>query len=207
MYNLTRNFYRCSILLKNVISHQYYSILLTLLYLCHSFYLYTFPLNTILESQISEKQDFEDNKIFLLQLIERKVDRLQGNLVQHVASHHNYQNNNNHNHNNHHQNNGKYTGKSVRHVSGSSHSSRRNETLSDAIIGSEEAAAIGRGKLVIRCNTPVIVEELLRDVASKVDVIFDKVSRDEEEVVKLKAVGDNSPEELREPQDMKLLDK
>ncbi|KAJ9594344.1 hypothetical protein L9F63_014220, partial [Diploptera punctata] len=75
-----------------------------------------------------------------------------------------------------------------------------------AIIGPEEAGAIGRGKLVIRCNTPVIVEELLRDVASKVDIIFDKVSRDDEEVVKLKSVGEGPVEELRQPHDIKLLE-
>jgi hypothetical protein len=72
----------------------------------------------------------------------------------------------------------------------------------------DEAAIVGRGKLVIRCNTPVVVEELLRDVASKVDVVFDKVSRaDEEEIVKLRTTGDESVEEIREPQEIKLLEK
>jgi hypothetical protein len=65
----------------------------------------------------------------------------------------------------------------------------------------------GRGKLVIRCNTPVIVEELMRDVASKVDVIFDKVSRGDEEVLKLRTAADESVEEAREPREMKLLDR
>ncbi|PSN50150.1 hypothetical protein C0J52_11959 [Blattella germanica] len=113
-----------------------------------------------------------------LKLIERKVDRLQGNLAQHVASHNN---------NNHH-NNGKYGGKTVRHAHGGGSTSKKNETMSDALASGEETSVGSRsGKLVIRCNTPVIVEELLRDVASKVDVIFDKVSRDEDEVIKLKA--------------------
>lgn len=62
--------------------------------------------------------------------------------------------------------------------------------------------------MVIRCNTPVVVEELLRDVASKVDVIFDKVSRGEEEdILKLRSSGDEPVEEVKESQEIKLLDK
>ena len=93
----------------------------------------------------------------------------------------------------------------MRHANSGSFS-RRNETVLDAITGGEEAA-LGRGKLVIRCNTPVMVEELLRDVSSKVDIIFDKVSRDDEEVVRLKSPIEEPIEELRQPQDIKLLDK
>ena len=53
-----------------------------------------------------------------------------------------------------------------------------------------------------------MLEEMLRDVASKVDVVFDKVSRgEEEEILKLKSAGDESVEELKEPQDIRLLDK
>lgn len=37
-----------------------------------------------------------------------------------------------------------------------------------------------RGKLLIKCNTPPKVEELLSDVASKVDVMFDKFTGSEE---------------------------
>ncbi|KAF2897280.1 hypothetical protein ILUMI_08896 [Ignelater luminosus] len=36
-----------------------------------------------------------------------------------------------------------------------------------------------KGKLTIKCNTPPIVEELLQDVASKVDVIFDKMNTED----------------------------
>jgi hypothetical protein len=65
-----------------------------------------------------------------------------------------------------------------------------------------------RGKMLIRCNTPVVVEETLRDVASKVDIIFDKVSRgEEEEILKLRSAGDESVEETKEPQEIRLLDK
>lgn len=129
----------------------------------------------------------------MFQLIERKVDRLQGGLVQHIASHH-------------HHGNGKSGLKSVRHANGGS--SRRNETVADCLACGEELPLGGRGKLVIRCNTPVIVEELMRDVASKVDVIFDKVSQgDEEEVLKLRTAADESVEEVREPHEIKLLDK
>ncbi|XP_049853792.1 uncharacterized protein LOC126335000 isoform X2 [Schistocerca gregaria] len=46
----------------------------------------------------------------------------------------------------------------------------RDEVL-EAGAGAEE-----RGRYVIRCQTPAVLEELLRDVASKVDVIFDKVT-------------------------------
>lgn len=128
-----------------------------------------------------------------LKLIERKVDRLQGGLVQHVASHH-------------HHGNGKSGLKSVRHANGGS--SRKNDTLADCLTCGEETPLGGRGKLMIRCNTPVIVEELMRDVASKVDVIFDKISRaDEEEVLKLRSAVDESVEEVREPHEIKLLDK
>jgi hypothetical protein len=106
-----------------------------------------------------------------------------------------------------HHNNGKSGLKSVRHANGKS-SARKNESVADCLTCGDEAAIVGRGKLVIRCNTPVIVEDLLRDVASKVDIIFDKVSRgEEEEIVKLRAVGDESVEEIREPQEIKLLDK
>jgi hypothetical protein len=135
----------------------------------------------------------DDEGINLFQLIERKVDRLQSGLVQHVASHH-------------HHSNGKSGLKSVRHANGGS--SRKNETIADCATCGEEMALGGRGKLTIRCNTPVIVEELMRDVASKVDVIFDKISRgDEEEVLKLRAAADESVEEAREPHEIKLLDK
>jgi hypothetical protein len=98
--------------------------------------------------------------------------------------------------------------KSVRHANVGS-STRKNETgVADCLTGGEETAVGGRGKLVIRCNTPVIVEETLRDVASKVDIIFDKVSRgDEEEILKLRTAGDDPVEEMREPQEIKLLDK
>ena len=72
----------------------------------------------------------------------------------------------------------------------------------------EETVVGCRGKVVIRCNTPVVVEEMLRDVASKVDVIFDKVSRGEEEdMLKLRSAGDEPVEEVREPQEIRLLDK
>nr|CAD7259982.1 unnamed protein product [Timema shepardi] len=79
------------------------------------------------------------------------------------------------------------------------------------LAGGEESS---KGKLVIRCNTPIIVEELLKDVSSKVDVIFDKVSQEEEDVILLKtALGDmqstssEGVEELNQPPEMKLLDK
>lgn len=122
------------------------------------------------------------------------MDRLQGGLAQHVTSHR-------------HQNNGKSGVKSVRHANGKSFG-RKNESAADCLTCGDEAAVVGRGKLVIRCNTPVIVEDLLRDVASKVDVIFDKVSQgEEEEMVKLRTAGDESVEEVREPQEIKLLDK
>lgn len=37
-----------------------------------------------------------------------------------------------------------------------------------------------KGKLMIKCNTPPIVEELLKDVSSKVDVMFDEISKTDE---------------------------
>jgi hypothetical protein len=121
----------------------------------------------------------------LFQLIERKVDRLQSGLVQHVASHH-------------HHGNGKSVFKSVRL------GSRKNESSADCL-ACEEVPLAGHGKLVIRCNTPVIVQELMRDVASKVDVIFDKVSRgDEDEITKLRSAADESAGDSLE---IKLLDK
>lgn len=36
-----------------------------------------------------------------------------------------------------------------------------------------------KGRLTIKCNTPPIVEELLQDVASKVDIIFDKMNTED----------------------------
>lgn len=128
------------------------------------------------------------------------MDRLQGGVAQHVASHRH--------HNNHYPSNGKSVLKSVRRHPNGKTSARRNESVADCLTSGDEAAIVGRGKLVIRCNTPVVVEELLRDVASKVDVVFDKVSRaDEEEIVKLRTTGDESVEEIREPQEIKLLEK
>lgn len=127
------------------------------------------------------------------------MDRLQGGLAQHVTSHRQH-------------NNGKSGFKFVRHATGKS-SARKNESAAGCLTCGEEAAIMGHGKLVIRCNTPVIVEDLLRDVASKVDVIFDKVSRGEEEeeegeeIIKLRAVSEEPVEEIREPQEIKLLDK
>lgn len=37
-----------------------------------------------------------------------------------------------------------------------------------------------KGKLTIKCNTPPIVEETLKDIASKVDLMFDNVSKKED---------------------------
>ncbi|RZC36978.1 fibrinogen-like protein 1, partial [Asbolus verrucosus] len=37
-----------------------------------------------------------------------------------------------------------------------------------------------KSKVTIKCNTPQIVEELLNDISSKVDIIFDKISGKEE---------------------------
>jgi hypothetical protein len=150
--------------------------------------------NTGISRSLSHFVSDDDEVSNLFQLIERKVDRLQGGLVQHVASHH-------------HHSNGKSGLKSVRRANGGS-SSRKNESVSDCVTCGEEVPLGGRGKLVIRCNTPVIVEELMRDVASKVDVIFDKVSRgDEEQVLKLRSAADESVEEVREHNEIKLLDK
>ena len=97
--------------------------------------------------------------------------------------------------------------KSGRHAT-TGGSSRKNETVSESLTCGEETVVGCRGKLLIRCNAPLMLEEMLRDVASKVDVVFDKVSRgEEEEILKLKSAGDESVEELKEPQDIRLLDK
>jgi hypothetical protein len=97
--------------------------------------------------------------------------------------------------------------KSGRHAN-SGGPSRKNETFAEGLACGEESVVGCRGKVVIRCNTPVVVEEMLRDVASKVDVIFDKVSRGEEEdVVKLRSPGDESVEEVKEHPEIRLLDK
>lgn len=86
--------------------------------------------------------------------------------------------------------------------------SRKNETFAESLACGEETVVGCRGKVVIRCNTPVVVEEMLRDVASKVDVIFDKVSRGEEEdILKLRSPVEESVEEVKEHQEIKLLDK
>jgi hypothetical protein len=105
----------------------------------------------------------------------------------------------------HHHSNGKSVLKSVRHAN--SGASRKNDTFADCLT-CEETPLAGRGKLIIRCSTPVIVQELMRDVASKVDIIFDKVSRgDEDEIVKLRSAADESVEEIRDSLEIKLLDK
>lgn len=97
--------------------------------------------------------------------------------------------------------------KSGRHAN-SGGPSRRNETVAEGLTCGEETLVGCRGKMVIRCNTPVVVEEMLRDVASKVDVIFDKVSRGEEEdILKLRGAGDEPVQEFKESQEIKLLDK
>lgn len=44
-----------------------------------------------------------------------------------------------------------------------------------AASGAASISSLGRGRLVIRCNAPVAAEEILRDVSSKVDVMFDKM--------------------------------
>jgi hypothetical protein len=109
----------------------------------------------------------------------------------------------------HHHGNGKAVLKSVRHANGGP--SRRNESYVDCLTCGQETPLGTRGKLVIRCDTPVIVQELMRDVASKVDIIFDKVSRgdddEEEEVMKLRSASDESVEEIRNSREIKLLDK
>ena len=97
--------------------------------------------------------------------------------------------------------------KSGRHAN-SGGPSRRNETYTEGLACGDETVLGCRGKVVIRCNTPVVVEEMLRDVASKVDVIFDKVSKGEEEdILKLRSPGDESVEEVKEHQDVRLLEK
>jgi hypothetical protein len=86
--------------------------------------------------------------------------------------------------------------------------SRKNETSADGLAYGEETVVGCRGKVMIRCNTPVVVEDMLRDVASKVDVIFDKVSKGEEEdAVKLRSPGDESVEGVKEHQEIRLLEK
>ena len=97
--------------------------------------------------------------------------------------------------------------KSGRHAN-SGGPSRKNETVAEGLASCGEETVVGcRGKVVIRCNTPVVVEEMLRDVASKVDVIFDKVSRGEEEdILKLRSPGEEPVEEVKD-QEIKLLDK
>jgi len=97
--------------------------------------------------------------------------------------------------------------KSGRHAN-SGGTSRKNETFSEGLACGEETVVGCRGKVVIRCNTPIVVEETLRDVASKVDVIFDKVSRGEEEdVLKLRSPGEESVGEVKEHQEIRLLEK
>ena len=107
----------------------------------------------------------------------------------------------------HHHNNGKSGLRSGRHAN-SGGPSRKNETFAEGLAYGEETVVGCRGKVVIRCNTPVVVEDVLRDVASKVDVIFDKMSRGEEEdTVKLRSPGDESVEGVKEHQEIRLLEK
>ncbi|XP_067012693.2 uncharacterized protein [Anabrus simplex] len=88
---------------------------------------------------------------------------------------------------------------------------RREDILTPE--GDESTSSIhsaGRGKLIIRCNAPVVIEELLRDVASKVDVMFDKMvaGQDKEGAEHLEDHhGGQHTNELRELSENKLLDR
>ncbi|KAJ8881560.1 hypothetical protein PR048_018043 [Dryococelus australis] len=68
------------------------------------------------------------------------------------------------------------------------------------------------GRLVIRCNTPVLVEDLLKDVSAKVDVIFDKTVKEDDAGMSLRSdevqrTSSEIVEELNQPAGSALLDK
>ncbi|XP_063221820.1 angiopoietin-4-like [Bacillus rossius redtenbacheri] len=64
-----------------------------------------------------------------------------------------------------------------------------------------------QGRLVIRCNTPVLVEDLLKDVSAKVDVIFDQTVKEEGDPELQRTSSAELAEELSLPPGSALLDK
>ncbi|XP_077294861.1 uncharacterized protein LOC143917250 [Arctopsyche grandis] len=78
-------------------------------------------------------------------------------------------------------------------------SNRRGIAAGKCHSNESESHYVGKGKYIVTCSTPPIIEELVKDMSSKVDLVYDKImddsGSDEEEKEKTSDIDDNAENE------------